>query len=199
MYHLLTQSTFMKKNFNMFMLMTIMSLGAMMITSSCSKEEAFENSSEDQPTHHVGLYTLSKDLVEIYDAKVEAICNGKVVNTIDLKMIEAYAEDDETVSYNVDLYTEKPVEYKLSFSCCKELDELNDTRNYDLGFVANFVKAQRSPEKALKTLKARANCMTQTIDGLILRSYYGAGSEYKGKTFYAVYAIVNTGSYKMTD
>ena len=121
MYHLLTQSTFMKKNFNMFMLMTIMSLGAMMITSSCSKEEAFENSSEDQPTHHVGLYTLSKDLVEIYDAKVEAICNGKVVNTIDLKMIEAYAEDDETVSYNVDLYTEKPVEYKLSFSCCKEL------------------------------------------------------------------------------
>jgi len=184
------------KKINTIALVIFMSLSAMMNTA-CTKEEIIDNSSS-APSHHVGLYSLSKDLLEIYDVQVEAICEGKVVNTIDLKKIEAYSEDARTVSYNVDLYTSSPVEYKLSLKCCKEENELDSSRDYGLGFDAQFMNVTRSPEKALEILDEASDCMTQSINGVSLQSYYGATSEYQGKTVYAVYAIVNTRSFMMS-
>lgn len=184
------------KKINSIALVILMSLSAM-INTACTKEESFEDTSMN-PSHHVGLYSLSKDLMEIYDVQVEAICEGKIVNTIDLKQIEAYTEDENTVSYNVDLYTASPVEYKLSLKCCKEENELDCSRNYGLGFDAQFMNVTRSPEKALEMLNEASDCMMQSINGLSLQSYYGATSEFKGKTVYAVYAIVNTRSFLMS-
>ena len=171
-----------------------MSLGALFNTS-CTKEEANDSTSVDNQSHHVGLYSFSKDLLEIYDAKVEALCKGKVVSTIDLKMIEAYSEDDETVSYNVDTYTSDPVEYRLSLSCCMKVDDLDRRHKYDLGYDIQFMSVTRSPEKALKMLEKNVDCMPQTISGRDLRGCYNEGHEFSGQTVYEVYAIVNSRSF----
>lgn len=184
------------KKTNSIALVILMSL-CTILNSACTKEEIIENSSVEKPTHHIGLYAFSKDLLEIYDAKVEAICNGEVVNTIDLKKTEAYSEADKTISYNVDLYTAAPVEYKLNLTCCKEEVELESSRNYNLGFDAQFITVSRAPEKALKMLDEAADCLPQSINGISLQSFYGASSEFNGKTVYAVYAIVNSKSYLM--
>ena len=186
------------KKINNLALVILMSLGAI-INTACTSEEIIESSPVEKPTHHIGLYAFSKDLLEIYDAKVEAICNGEVVNTIDLKKIEAYSEADKTISYNVDLYTAAPVEYKLNLTCCKEETELDCSRNYDLGFDAQFISVSRAPEKALQMLDESSDCLPQSINGISLQSFYGASSEFHGKTVYAVYAIVNSKSYLMME
>lgn len=182
---------------NTTMLVILLSLGAIFNTS-CTKEEVIDNTSE-KAIHHVALYSFSKDLMEIYDVKVEAVCDGKTVSKTNLKKADAYSEDDETVSYNVDTYTSGPVEYKLILKCCKKTEDLVEERKYDLGYNAQFMSVTRYPEKALKILDENADCMPQTIVGKVLQSTYGDEKTFNGQTVYAVYAIVNSYSYLMTE
>lgn len=187
------------KKINNFVLAALCALGCMM-NSSCTNEEVIDNSSVEKPMHHVGLYTLSKDLLEIYDAEVVAVCDGQVLNTIDLKNSDVYEEDAETKSFNVDMHTTaSSVEYKLQLSCCKAEDDLDLGRDYELGINAQFVSVEKSPEQMLKMMKNAQKYNPQSLNGMQLASHYMDDSEYgvdyKGKSVYAVYAEVNSKSF----
>lgn len=183
-----TNRTKIMSKFNTFSLVALMSLGAF-LNVSCDKEEAIETAS-----HHVGLYAMSKDLMEIYDVKVEALCDGKVVNSVNLNKANAFSEDDNRISFNVDTYTSDSVEYKLTLTCNKELDELEPDETFALGYATRFVSVERSPEKAAIILDKQADFSraTQTFSTLDLKSVYNDKSIYKGLSVYAVYAIVNS-------
>lgn len=187
------------KKLNFVAYVVLATLSALLNTACTQSDILTQNSTAEQPAHNVALYAVTKDLLEIYDAKIEAVCNGEVINSIDLKKAEAYSEDESTASFNVDVYTTDPVEYKLKLTCCKNEEELECRRNYDLGFDAQFIRVQKAPEKALKMLDESSDCLPQSINGLSLQSFYGANSEFRDKTVYAVYAIVNSKSFLMVE
>jgi len=170
---------------------------ACLFNVSCTSYETEENATEvEKPMHHLGFYSFSNDLLEIYDAQVEAVCDGQVLSTIDIKKSKAYSSNAETTSYNVDMFTTaKAVEYKLKLTCCKNDADLDLSRTYELGLNAQFISVSSAPDAALEMLDSETSYFPQALNGMTLQSFYGIGQEYSGQSVYEVYAIVNSKSF----
>ncbi len=176
--------------------MLCVALGATAMVSCNSYDDADETVSE---TTHLGMYSFSRDLLDIYDVMVTVKSGSNVLAEYDLKNGEAYYENDDAVSYDISIVSPATVlEYSLTIKCSKDEEELDENRLYDLGFNSIFTSVTQQPERVLSMMKNySSDRSSQKFSGNVLQSLYGA--EYDGMSVYEVYAEVNSLSYVVDD